>query len=840
MKKYLLLLLLLCVSNSSFSQKKMEVVSFNVKTSDISARTNPREDTNGDISALIKVQLPAPNAFFEGNIIGRVAHKTNEYWVYMPQNSTDLSIKLPGHSSISIAFKDYGIPSLESKVTYELLVLPKEPNAPQLYDEGMTALAANDIVTAYDKLEKAASAGFPYANYILGSIQVQPYEVPEEYEWIEDPNTAETYQFAYDYYKKAVEANVPEALYALGAFLTKYNDYKGDNHDPWDPNIYKAKVSPKDCSPIYISSLIRKAADMGVADAQWTMCKDKKWCEDNAKKGVAIAEFAMGLRCDTTFYDDTYDYPKAVDIIPNGEDRKQINYREAFNWYKKAADKGLDAAQWKLGYMYALGLGIEKDLDKSIYWRKKAAEQGYCVYIFEMAMSYNYGVISDLSTYSSWGTSENGMPAWDAEIPRDVNEVDYWLRKVSNLEITSQELRIIDENSMYSDAMYILADQLRKKGEYGKAAYWYQRTGEKKGDDYYKKYALGELGRIFFEGLSGKKDYSLAKKYFEQGVAVKSWEAACYLGILYRDGLGVEKDYDSAKNYFMKSIEFDELESKPNYELAKLYYNESKYNEAIKFYMKACTHGGQVVRVSKDNLEKTIKQYQDYDGDVKVIMDGEEKFVVTNNKYKTLALYQLGLMYLDGVGVEMDKNEAIEFISKAAYRGSEEAKAKLKQLGLPENYGELKHYYELGIESYENKKYEEAVKLLSFPAEQGLCAAQYYLGECYFFGRGVLENKQKAVIYYRYAAQGVTEAQFRLGCCYLLGEGVTKDYSEGVKWTRLAAEKGHRGAQEWMGWCYENGNGVPQNYSEAVRWYKLAAKQNSSYAIKQLKRLNEM
>lgn len=288
----------------------------------------------------------------------------------------------------------------------------------------------------------------------------------------------------------------------------------------------------------------------------------------------------------------------------------------------------------------------------------------------------------------------------------------------------------------------------------------------------------------------------------------------------------------------MKSIEFRSLESKPNYELAKLYYNESKYKEAIKFYKEACTYGGQEVWVSKENLENTINQYLDYDGDVKVIMDGEEKFVVTNNKYKTLAIYQLGLMYLDGIGVEMDKNKAIEYISKAAYRGSEEAKAKLKQLGLPENYGELIHYYELGKDKYDYKKYDQAVKWFRLSADQGYAPAQYYLGECYYWGK---EDYEEAAKWYRLAAeQDFTEAQYRLGYLYLNGKGVRIDYYEGVKWTRLAAEKGYSSAQNNMGWCYENGNGVPQNYSEAVRWYKLAAKQNSSYAIKQLKRLNEM
>lgn len=811
--KKLLVLLFICVSISAFSQKKLEVVSFNMSTSDISARTNQREDTNGEACALIKVQLPIPHAIFEGNVIGRVEHKTNEYWVYMPQNSIHLDIKLEGYSTKSLDFKDCGVPKLESKATYELCVLPKEPNAPQLYDEGMTALAKNDMITAYEKLENAANSGYAYANYILGSIQVQPYEIPEGQEWIEDPNPGEAYQAAYNYYKKAAEANIPEALYALGTFLTQYNENKGTDRDPWDPNIYKAKISPEDCSPAYISSLIRKAADLGVADAQWMMCKEKKWCEENANKGIAIAEFAMGLRCDTTFYDDTYDYPKAEEIIPNEEEQRLINYGEAYKWYSKAAEKGLDAAQWKLGYMYALGLGVEKNLEKSMYWRKKAAEQGYIVYQLEMAMSYNYGVISDLSTYESWGTAENGMPAWDAKISINADDADYWLHKVSNRElITTEEKGIIDGNSMYCDAMYMLAEQFKKKENYGKAVYWYQRTGEMDGDASSKKYALGELGRIFLEGLDVEKDYSKAKRYLERGVEVEGFEAACYLGLIYRDGLGIEKDLETAKGYFMKSINFQSWEPQPYYELANTYYQQAKYEDAAKYY------------------QETIQNRGDEDGDNPLF-----------NKYGTLAYFKLGLMYLNGVGIEVDKDKAVDYIGKAAYRGNQDAKTKLKELGLPENYGEILHNYELGKDKYDHKHYDEAVKMFRLSAEQGYAPAQYYMGVCYDKGRGFSPNKTEAARWYRLAAeQDHTEAQFNLGYAYLMGEGVSLDYSEGAKWTRLAAEKGYRSAQDNMGWCYELGKGVPVNYSEAVRWYKLAAKQNSSYAIKQLKRLNEM
>lgn len=674
----LLVLLFVCISISAFSQKKLEVVSFKQSTSDISARTNQREDTKGEACALLKVQLPVPNAFFEGNIIGRVVHKTNEYWVYMPQNSMHLDIKLVGYSTLSMDFKDHGIAKLESKATYELCVLPKDPNAPQLYDEGMTALAKNDLITAYDKLEKAANSGYAYANYILGSIQVQPYEVPEGYNWIEDPNPEEAYQAAYNYYKKAADANIPEALYALGTFLTQYNEITGTDPHPSDPNIFKVKVSSEDCSPANISSLIRKAADMGLSDAQWMMCKDKKWCEENANKGVAIAEFVMGLRCDSTACDDSRDYPHAPDIGRDWsaafEHLKYAAYKsyfqkegyietepsewkhKAFEWYKKAAEKGLDAAQWKLGYMYTLGIGTEKDLNKAIYWRKKAAEQGYVVYQLEMAMSYNYGVICDLATYLSWGTAESGITAWEAEIPRNADNADYWLHKVSNHELTSDEKFIINCNGMYSDAMYMLAKKFEESGNYGKAIYWYQQTE-----------SFGQLGRFYIEGLGVEKNYSIAKKYLEQGTELKDSEAACYLGIIYRDGLGVEKNLETAKSYFIKSIEFYSYKPQPYYELANTYYLQEKYENAVKWYRKAAEQG-----------------------------------------YAS-AQSQLGVMYAFGLGVPQNENEAAKWWRKAAEQGDAVGQF---------NYASV---------FVGKKDYNEAVKWLRKAAEQGFDEANKQL-----------------------------------------------------------------------------------------------------------------
>ena len=48
----------------------------------------------------------------------------------------------------------------------------------------------------------------------------------------------------------------------------------------------------------------------------------------------------------------------------------------AIEWYEKAAKKGFPMAAHRLGEMYSVGQGVSQNLEKAIFWYKKAAEQG--------------------------------------------------------------------------------------------------------------------------------------------------------------------------------------------------------------------------------------------------------------------------------------------------------------------------------------------------------------------------------------------------------------------------------------------------------------------------------
>lgn len=581
MKKIICMLLVLS-SVSVFSQKEFKVVNFKQSSSDISARTNQREDPKGIACALVKVQIPMRDILFDGDVIGEVSHKVNEYWVYMPDKSTKLLIRKAGFSPLNVDFKNYNVPILESKGTYELCLLEKQAEAPQLYNDGMIALAKNDMITAFDKLQSAADAGYGMANYQLGSMQVQPYEVPEGYEWIEDPNTAETYQAAYDYYKKAADAGVPEALFALGEFIQKYNDTKSmvakyPEDAKMEPNIYEINIPKNLCEPNKALGMIREAANKGVVEAQYMMLGDDQWCKENANKGNAVAQFGMGLRNDSELSYEEYW------MLESAEVSSSENFGEAVEWYKKAAENGLDAAQWRLGEMYARGLGVAQDINKAIELRTKAAEQGNTMFQFMMGIMYATGGFADYSTYMF----PDGY-VYNVEIPQDAEKADKWLRQLNHKQLNKTEKDRLEGNGLFSFTLNQLSVEFIKHSKYDKAIYWYQREAEMGYRD-----AFCKLGEMYLDGKGISKDYQKARELFEKAILDDEHygdgysgylrdRAKAFLGVIYRDGLGVESNQMKAKAFLAESA--DKNDAKGMYELAILFEKEGNSEAASKLF----------------------------------------------------------------------------------------------------------------------------------------------------------------------------------------------------------------------------------------------------------------
>jgi TPR repeat protein len=80
-----------------------------------------------------------------------------------------------------------------------------------------------------------------------------------------------------------------------------------------------------------------------------------------------------------------------------------------------------------------------------------------------------------------------------------------------------------------------------------------------------------------------------------------------------------------------------------------------------------------------------------------------------------------------------------------------------------------------------------------------------------------------------------------LAGCYFYGKGVEKDMERAVSLYRKAAEQGHGESQHDLAGCYESGQGAPKDEVEAYAYYNLAgAKDDHSWFNDSRKKLADL
>ena len=163
---------------------------------------------------------------------------------------------------------------------------------------------------------------------------------------------------------------------------------------------------------------------------------------------------------------------------------------------------------------------------------------------------------------------------------------------------------------------------------------------------------------------------------------------------------------------------------------------------------------------------------------------------------------------------------------------------KAAELGFAEAQYNLGYMFLKGIGVVQN--IVEAIKWFRKAAEQGYAEAQFHLGSMCQKGRGVPQSDIDAVNWFKKAAeQGNVDAQFRVGYMYLHGRGVPQNATEAMKWYIKAAEHGNASIQSSLAFLYQHGMGITQSTAEAMKWYRKAAEQGDSFAKAELLRLSE-
>ncbi|XP_017691855.1 PREDICTED: LRP2-binding protein isoform X2 [Lepidothrix coronata] len=155
------------------------------------------------------------------------------------------------------------------------------------------------------------------------------------------------------------------------------------------------------------------------------------------------------------------------------------------------------------------------------------------------------------------------------------------------------------------------------------------------------------------------------------------------------------------------------------------------------------------------------------------------------------AMFQLGVMYYDGLGTEKDPERAVEYMNKIL--NSDSPKARHLKVAAAYNLGRA--YYEgCGVKH----STEEAERLWLIAADNGnpkaSVKAQSTLGMLY--SMPVLKDLKEAFFWHSEACgNGNLESQGALGIMYLYGQGIRQNTKAALKCLREAAERGNIYAQ---------------------------------------------
>ena len=230
--------------------------------------------------------------------------------------------------------------------------------------------------------------------------------------------------------------------------------------------------------------------------------------------------------------------------------------------------------------------------------------------------------------------------------------------------------------------------------------------------------------------------------------------------------------------------------------------------------------------------------------------------------------YQLGLMLLEGAGIDRDHAQGVRWLERAASRGHEGALTHLTKMAAR---GDVAAHLALGLIARGHARGgRAAVQHLGAAAAAGDPQGLLALGEHYRAGDAVQTDEAYAANLFRAAAEAAMHAvqrsrqeaptgilgpgsdewldvavartraahasptgrdatrpelfaRYWVGLALLVGAGTMADTPRGIAHHRAAAERGFDLAEYSLGLLYQRGHGLPRDLDSARHWLARAA-----------------
>ncbi|GBB84238.1 hypothetical protein RclHR1_10860008 [Rhizophagus clarus] len=189
---------------------------------------------------------------------------------------------------------------------------------------------------------------------------------------------------------------------------------------------------------------------------------------------------------------------------------------------------------------------------------------------------------------------------------------------------------------------------------------------------------------------------------------------------------------------------------------------------------------------------KEINEGKDYDTRKQHVLDYINNHKINlqeiynwllNNQNNSNSIYLLGYFNYNGIGINVNMQNAFELYQNAAEMKNNAAQYELAKMYMDDRI-DISHNFD--------KAFELSNKLAKNEYPGGIIL----LGYCYDMGFGTEANQEKAIELYQKAANfGNNLAQYTLGLMYENGDGVAQDLNKAIYWYKKSAKQGYLSAQ---------------------------------------------
>ena len=416
------------------------------------------------------------------------------------------------------------------------------------------------------------------------------------------------------------------------------------------------------------------------------------------------------------------------------------DYNGAFKWFKTAAEQGNREAQKNLGDLFSKGLGTEQNHEEALKWFLLSAEAGDQGAMMRIANAYRDGIGINVDRKNAF--------KWFMEL---AERGASW--------------------SQHTVAMMLLkGDGTEQNVE--DAFKWCFQSAESGNSN-----ARYQLGMLYREGIGTKKDIKESMKWLNLSALQGNVEAQVALTDILLLNFGQLENTDLKEECEVAKKQLELLAERGNINAQKSFANKllsgtgTKQDPAAAFewYLKAANAGDSTARSQVGFM---------YKNGIGTEIDLDEAitwFQIAAEQKNPGAMEAMAWLMMKGEGMEKDLGTAFELFKEVANLGNAWIR---NQVGVMYRDG-------IGV----NVNNEEARKYFELSAEQGNLSGRMNFADILSKSNDESDLKAAVRMYHKAASLGDGRACYRLALMYRDGIGTKADVDSAVEWFKKASDK---------------------------------------------------